>query len=171
MKFSNALLLALAMTTAIGHAAEDDFRQPVSVTADRSEGDLQSRTLSYLDNVVVVQGTLKIHADKLTLQSNEAQTEQIFVATGNPATYEQMMDNGLMAEAEASEIRYSVAKRELILTGEAELRQDGSLVKGDRISYNALEQKLTAKGSKQEQITTIFLPKTEDEAPKTEPTP
>ncbi|QIZ77890.1 lipopolysaccharide transport periplasmic protein LptA [Ferrimonas lipolytica] len=162
MKLSKPLLIALALLAPQTQALQADFLQAVSVTADRSEGDLQSRTLSYIDNVVVTQGTLRIEADKLTLIATEDKSEQIFVATGNPATYEQVQENGMKAEANALEIRYSVSNRELILIGEAQMSQEGSVVKGSRISYNAEQQKLSAEGSDESQITTIFMP-----APKT----
>ncbi|WP_298440926.1 lipopolysaccharide transport periplasmic protein LptA [uncultured Ferrimonas sp.] len=174
MKFSNSLLLALALFMPQAHAVENDFLQPVTVAADRSEGDLQSRSLSYINNVVVTQGSLRINADKLTLMASDDQAKQVFIATGNPATYQQMMDNGLLAQAQAKEIRYQVSSRELILIGDAQMSQEGSLVKGDRISYNAERQQLSAQGSEEEQITTIFLPAPKEPEPQpenSEPTP
>ncbi len=165
MTFSKSLALCCALllsSTAV--ATSNDFSQPLTITADHSNGDLQTRTLTYSSNVVIRQGSLQINADKLALQAGaDGQNQQVFIATGRPATYQQMMDNGLLAEAKANEIRYHMNSRELVLKGNAELSQAGSVVKGDTITYNAEKQQLNARGNANQQITTIFLPKTNNE--------
>ncbi|GAA4901615.1 lipopolysaccharide transport periplasmic protein LptA [Ferrimonas pelagia] len=175
MTCKKLLVWGLLLLTPGLQATEADFTQPVTVSADRSSGDFTNRTLEYIDNVQITQGSLKILADRLTLESSEDKSHQVMIATGNPATYQQMMDNGLLAKAQANEIRYDINTQDLIMTGDAELSQEGSLVRGETISYNARLQRLTAQGSADEQITTIFMPternNDEQEQQQTEPQP
>ncbi|GAA5194438.1 lipopolysaccharide transport periplasmic protein LptA [Ferrimonas gelatinilytica] len=168
MKCNKLILLGLLALAPQTLASEADFTQPVKVTANSSSGDFTNRVLEYRDNVVIVQGSLRIEADRLILESSEDKSRQVMIATGNPATYEQVMENGLMARAEAREIRYDVNTQLLTMSGNAQLSQADSLVRGETISYNARLQRLTAEGSKDEQITTIFMPKEEK---KVEPEP
>ncbi len=177
MKCNKLFLLGLLALAPQALATEADFSQPVTVTANSSTGDFTSRVLEYRDNVLIVQGSLRIEADRLVLESSEDKSRQIMIATGAPATYEQMMENGLMARAEAREIRYDVNTQLLTMSGNAQLSQADSLVRGETISYNARLQRLTAEGSKDEQITTIFMPQEagsetpEPELPAQEPQP
>ncbi|SHI05957.1 lipopolysaccharide transport periplasmic protein LptA [Ferrimonas marina] len=158
MKCNKLLIAASLLLMPLAQATEADFLQPVKVTADHTQGDYNSRTLEYIDNVLIVQGSLRIEADKLVLVSTEDKRQQVMVATGSPATYQQMMENGLMAKAQANEIRYDINTQELVMTGDAELSQEDSVVRAERIVYNAALQRLSAEGSEQQQITTIFMP-------------
>ncbi|MBW3165801.1 lipopolysaccharide transport periplasmic protein LptA [Ferrimonas balearica] len=168
-----ALLMTGALLSAPALALDDDYRQPIKVTSDNSSADIQSYTLIYSGNVRIVQGSMEIKADELKVISSAEKGNEVMIATGKPATYTQMMENGLPAEAQAKEIRYEVRTRQLTLSGDAQLSQAGSLMRGNTISYNVEKQQLIAEGKEDEQITTIFLPAdlgTENQS-ETEPKP
>ncbi|MBY5993100.1 lipopolysaccharide transport periplasmic protein LptA [Ferrimonas balearica] len=178
MKCLKILMLALsgALLATPGWALEDDYRQPIKVTSDTSSADINNYTLIYSGNVRIVQGSLEIQAEELKVVSSAEQGNEVMIATGDPATYTQMMDNGLPAEAKAQEIRYEVRTRQITLSGDAELSQAGSLMRGNTISYNVEKQQLIAEGKEDEQITTIFLPadlenEETPEEPEAEPQP
>ncbi|SDI40865.1 lipopolysaccharide export system protein LptA [Ferrimonas sediminum] len=162
-------LLVIASTSA--PALESDTREKVEIKADKSKADLPNGTIVYSGRVRISQGTLLINADELRVEATDNKDVKVLVATGTPATYQQMMENGKLAEAEAGEIRYSLQDRILTLSHNAEMRQSGSLVKGDTIQYDLDQQKLLAESSGDEQITTIFLPADADLKPEPEPKP
>ncbi|MBY6187235.1 lipopolysaccharide transport periplasmic protein LptA [Marinobacter hydrocarbonoclasticus] len=172
-----ALMLTGAMLSSPVLALDGDYRQPIKVTSDNSSADIQSYTLIYAGNVRITQGSMVIKADELKVISSAEKGNEVMIATGNPATYTQVMENGLPAEAQAQEIRYEVRTRQLTLSGEAQLSQAGSLMRGNTISYNVEKQQLVAEGKEDEQITTIFLPAdldnegSEQPEPEAEPTP
>ncbi|WP_028111475.1 lipopolysaccharide transport periplasmic protein LptA [Ferrimonas kyonanensis] len=162
-------LLVVASTSAL--ALDSDTREKVEIKADKSNADLPNGTIVYSGRVRISQGTLLINADELRVEATDNKDVKVLVATGTPATYQQMMENGKLAEAEAGEIRYSLQDRILTLSHNAEMRQSGSLVKGDTIQYDLNQQKLLAESSGDEQITTIFLPADADLKPDPKPEP
>ncbi|USD37245.1 lipopolysaccharide transport periplasmic protein LptA [Ferrimonas sp. SCSIO 43195] len=162
-------LLVVASTSSL--ALDSDTREKVEIKADKSNADLPNGTIVYSGRVRISQGTLLINADELRVEATDNKDVKVLVATGTPATYQQMMENGKLAEAEAGEIRYSLQDRILTLSHNAEMRQSGSLVKGDTIQYDLNQQKLLAESSGDEQITTIFLPADADLKPDPKPEP
>ena len=85
------------------------------------------------------------------------------IATGNPATFFQILDNGKPVNASASELRYQLKDRLVTLTGKAELKQDDNKVNGDIIRYDIQKQQMIAQSSKGSRVKTIFLPQEIDE--------
>ncbi|WP_169308317.1 lipopolysaccharide transport periplasmic protein LptA [Ferrimonas aestuarii] len=159
MKPVKHLLTSLLLATSLGVSALDsDINQPVDVKSDHSNADIQKGVLVYSGRVRISQGTMLIKADELQAKTNDKKVLKVLIATGNPATYEQMMENGKLAKAEANEIRYDVAQRTLTLSGGAQMSQAGSLVTGDIIRYDLDKQQLDAQGTKDQQITTTFQP-------------
>ncbi len=159
MKPIKLLLAAMMLLGSTGAAALDsDIHEKVEVKADNSRADLPNGMLIYSGRVRITQGTLLINADELRAEATDNKVVTTLIASGTPATYQQMMENGKLAQAEAAEIRYDIQKRILTLKGKAEMRQSGSLVQGDTIQYDLEKQMLVAEGNKDEQITTIFQP-------------
>ena len=71
------------------------------------------------------------------------------------------MDDGNKVTAKATEIRYVVEHRTLELRGNAELLQDSSMVKGEKISFNLEKEQLLADNDGQNsRVVTVF--KTDD---------
>lgn len=159
-------LLFTAMTWAI----QPDFQQPLSIDSDTSFGDIQSATLVYEHNVVVQQGSLKITANRLEIDGSSGEGAEIFIATGTPATYSQLMEDGSLVEAKANEIRYDRINRVLTMTGDAELKQKGSLVRASLVRYNIETQQLNAERGDDEngRVRTVFEP-TEHQPKKNDP--
>ncbi|KKL01088.1 lipopolysaccharide transport periplasmic protein LptA, partial [Rheinheimera mesophila] len=116
--------------------------------------------MTFVDNVKVEQGSLLIEADKLEVIASAGKGKEVFIASGQPATYSQMLDGEKPIRASANEIRYDVANGTLVLTGNAELSQSGSMVQGAVIKYNLEKQELEAQsdGKKTERVTTVFSP-------------
>jgi lipopolysaccharide export system protein LptA len=153
-------LLAALLVSTFTWAAQPDFQQPLSIDSDTSFGDIQTSTLVYEHNVIVQQGSLKILADRLEIDGSAGDGAEVFIATGNPATYSQMMEDGSVVEAQANEIRYERAIRLLTMTGDAELKQRGSLVRASLVRYNIETQQLSAERGDDEsgRVRTIFEP-------------
>jgi lipopolysaccharide export system protein LptA len=144
-------------------SAERDFDQPIQVEADQEELDLRANRLMFRDNVVVRQGSLKITADRLEVESTtgEAGESEVFIATGSPATYQQNVDADLTVNAQANEIRYDARTRVLTLSGNARMSQSGNQVSANQITYYVDEQRVTAERDEtsEERVTTIFQPR------------
>ena len=158
---SNIILLSIALAfSGICLAGPDDFKKEIQVDSDRQFGSIKDKVMTFVDNVKVNQGSLLIEADKLEVIASAGKGKEVFIASGQPAKYSQMLDGDKPIKASANEIRYDVAKGTLVLTGNAELSQNGSMVQGAVIKYNLEKQELEAEsdGKKTERVTTVFSP-------------
>lgn len=149
----------------------NDLTQEVKISAASQEADIKNNQIVFNGPVEVTQGSVKINADKLRAFTKEDSSGRILVATGDPATYSQIMEDGRLASANAQEIRYELSKRTLTLKGNATLEQDGSQVTGDQIQYNLAEQKLIAKSTGDDPVITIIQPENYQEESKAKKQP
>ncbi|MFC4655304.1 MULTISPECIES: lipopolysaccharide transport periplasmic protein LptA [Rheinheimera] len=160
MKITKVLALLLCTAALASQAAQDDYKKEIQVGSDRQFGSLKDKVMTFVDNVKVQQGSLLIEADKLEVIATEGKGKEVFIASGNPAHYSQEFEQGKKIIAKAKEIKYDVGAALLILIGEAELSQAGSMVQGSVIRYNLVKQELAAEadGKKSERVTTVFTP-------------
>lgn len=176
MKQNKFMVVALlCMASLASQAKEDDLKQELKISAASQNADIKNNKVTFNGPVEVTQGSIKIHADELNAFSNEKDGNKTLVATGNPATYSQVLDDGRLASASAKEIRYELANRTLTLVGDATLDQAGSQVNGNRIQYNIQKQQLIAEssGKGNDRVITIIQPDNYQELqPKSDkPTP
>ena len=142
------------------YAKEGDLQQELKVAAVSQKADIKNNQVIFFGPVNVTQGTININADQLRAFSEESGGQKTMVATGNPATFSQELDDGRIGTASANEIRYELASSILTLKGNAKLDQAGSQVTGNLISYNIDKQQLIAEssGDGEDRVITIFQP-------------
>ncbi|SDB32662.1 lipopolysaccharide export system protein LptA [Pseudidiomarina indica] len=145
-----------------------DFSQPIEINADRDWFDVANKIAVFENNVLIRQGSLTIQADHLEVTRRGDQSDS-FTATGSPAVYQQLLDDGSPIQAEAEIIRYDQDQQLLVLSGNVKVSQNNSLIQGNEIIYNFATQQLSANRGENERVTTIFLPKNKSDQPN-EPT-
>ncbi|WP_296053628.1 lipopolysaccharide transport periplasmic protein LptA [uncultured Alteromonas sp.] len=152
--------LTLAISPALVLAAKSDFKKDIEVFSESQFLDGKNKKSILIDNVQVTQGTLSIQADRVEVEAGGGKGKEIFIATGKPAVYSQTLDDGRVVEARAFEIRYEVANRTISLSGDAELNQNTSVVKGETIVYDMDKEQLKAtgdgSGSEDGRVRTVF---------------
>jgi len=150
-----------------------DFNQPIQISSDNNSFDLQSNLAIYETNVVIRQGTLEIKANRLTAQRDRDRAVETFIATGEPATYQQTLDDGSPIVAQAREIQYDQLAQTLTLAGAAELSQNDSVIRADRIVYDFANQQLRTERAENsdDQVTTIFMPRPRNDDSENEENP
>lgn len=153
-------LTALLTVSAIGVAGEKDFDLPIKVDAQSNFFDGKTKTSIFTKDVKITQGSLIILADEVKVIAGLGEGKEVFIARGEPASYQQELEGGTSIRAAANEIKYEVSNRTLTLTGNAELKQDSSQVRGESIVFNMVLEQLIAQGddSKEGGVTTIFQP-------------
>lgn len=167
VRSSLLVALTLAATGLVGTAFADanrDFQQPISIDAEDQEFDMQAGRIIVRNNVIISQGTLRIHADRLEVineEGGELGEGELFIASGSPATYQQEVEPGMLVEASADEIHYDARTRVLTLRGNAQMLQSGNQVSAGRITYYVDEQRVTAERAEdsEERVRTIFQPR------------
>jgi lipopolysaccharide export system protein LptA len=179
--------LALAALAAIGpaHAEKADRTKPMSVTSGGDNPDvvdLKKHSAVFTGNVVITQGTMEIHADRVEV-SQDPDGNQLgfaFGSPGKPTTFRQKRDGvDEYSEGDAQKIEYDSAANRVRFLGAAHLRMlKGTVVTDqanaalitydtatDTIKLNAGEAG-TASSAPGGRTTVIFTPKAAS-APKT----
>jgi len=143
-----AALLLVLLPAATGHALPDDSEQPIRITADTAIRDEKQGFTVYSGNVRMIQGSLDIEADKITIYHASARADKI-VAEGKPAKMQQKpaVDEPLV-KARAEIIEYYKNEDRVHLTKDAYINQDGASVTGDSIDYFIAEQLVKADSNK-----------------------
>ena len=125
-------------------ALPDDRDQPIRITADTAIRDEKQGFTVYSGNVHMIQGSLDIKADELTIYHETAKADKI-VAKGKPAKLQQKpaIDEPLV-RAHANIIEYFKVEERVHLRFDAQITQDGGSVNGDSIDYFIAEQLVKA---------------------------
>ena len=128
------ILHVFAYFSVAGHA--EDKEHPFYIASDRAQLDGQRGITVYEGNVELIQGTLTIFADKITIYNHRKNISEI-IASGQPARYQQKagIEQGDII-AKANMIRYLLTKRNILLQGDASITQDGATFTGEVINYD-----------------------------------
>jgi lipopolysaccharide export system protein LptA len=141
---ASAAALFLLFTAGMSAALPEDRDQPIHITADQALRDEKQGFTLYEGNVKMSQGSLQIEADELTIYHVAEGPEKI-VARGHPARLQQIPDPAKgPVQAHAEIIEYFKNEDRVLLTTDARIEQDGSIVAGDSIDYFISEQRVRA---------------------------
>ena len=155
----SSLLLAFALPAS---AAKKDLKQEITIKSKRQSADLKNKIASYLDEVSISQGSIAINADIVQVYSNiddnTKEASDTYLAKGKPATFKQQLEDGSLISLQANEIKYQPDLNIITVSGNAQVKQAGSKVTGEIITYNTLSEKLEAQSSSNESVTTILQP-------------
>ena len=158
-------LTALALMLPTANSEKFDFEQEIKISSSRQSADLKNKIFSYIDNVMITQGTLTIHASLVQVLTLE-KDDKVYIAKGTPATFEQTLQDGSLINLQANEIRYEPSKNIVVISGNALLRQEGSEVSGSKITYNFDTEYVNAESLENAKVETVLQPKNKTETPK-----
>jgi lipopolysaccharide export system protein LptA len=138
------MLLLLSLPAVLTQALPDDRNQPIHITADKALRDEKKGVTVYSGHVQLVQGSMELEADKLTIFHTSEDAEEI-IAEGQPAKMRQQPELGKgIVNAHAKVIRYFRAEERVLLQADASIDQDGAVVAGNSIEYLIAKQLITA---------------------------
>lgn len=144
------------------HAAKKDLTQEITIKSKRQSADLKNKIASYLEDVNISQGSIAITADIVQVFSKtKADTGEkldTYLAKGKPALFQQQLEDGSLISLQANEIKYQPDRNLITVSGNAEVKQAGSRVTGEIITYNTLSEKLEAESSSENSVTTVLQP-------------
>jgi lipopolysaccharide export system protein LptA len=151
--FNKLAVMSLSVITSYTVALPDDWQKEMTILSDSAEIDRRAGTVVYEGNVVLTQGTLKIEADRLMILRNGDTLEKA-VAEGDRARYQQQIEVGKpLTTALGNRIDYYTGERRIIITGDAELEQEGNIFSGERITYDMATETVRADGTTAESST------------------
>jgi len=181
-----AAALVLASTGA--HAEKADRGKPMSVTSAGQAPDvvdLKKHSAVFTGDVVITQGTLEIHADRVEV-SEDPDGQRLGYAFGSasrPATFRQKRDGvDEFSEGDAQRIEYDSAANRVRFVGAAHLRMLKGTVVTDQasaalITYDTATETVklgsggdgVAASSAGGRTTVVFTPKAPSSAPPPQP--
>ena len=127
-------------------ALQEDRSQPIRIQADSVERSERNGTTIYSGSVVMTQGSMRIEADRIEIQTINDEVSEI-IATGVPAHFQQQPEEGEdLLHAKAETIHYYVSGEKIELLVGASLVQEGSTLQGNRIDYFLEEERVLAVG-------------------------
>ena len=151
--FNKLAVMSLSVITSYTVALPDDWQKEMTILSDSAEIDRRAGTVVYEGNVILTQGTLKIEADRLMILRNGDTLEKA-VAEGDRARYQQQIEVGKpLTTALGNRIDYYTSERRIIITGDAELEQEGNIFSGERITYDMATETVRADGTTAESST------------------
>ncbi|WGE34318.1 lipopolysaccharide transport periplasmic protein LptA [Actinobacillus pleuropneumoniae] len=159
MKFAikSMVFMALLSTSLSSYALKGDTDQPINIDSGSQSLDMNSNVVTFSDNVVITQGSIKVTADKVTIIRQEGKKETL-EASGSPVTFQQTLDNGKPVNGKGNSVHYDLNSEFLTLVGNAELKQQGSFIKASKITYDVKKQQLKANSGNKSRVKTILIP-------------
>ncbi len=141
--------LLLLGGAAIAHAERADRDQPVNIESDRMSADDAKRTAVFEGRVVLTQGSLVIHADRIEVRQDR-DGFQSAIATGNPVTFKQKREGANeYVEGEAERVEYDGKAEQVQLFNRAHLKRDsGDDVTGNYIAYNSKTEQFSVRSAR-----------------------
>lgn len=128
-------LIAVLSLPAFAEKADRD--KPVHLEADNVTLDDIKKVGSFEGNVLLIQGTLVLRANRLEARQGDDGLQNIS-AWGSPVSFRQKRDGvDEYIEGFASQIEYDNIQSQLRLIGDARLRKGGDEIRGNQISYDA----------------------------------
>lgn len=165
LKVLKTSLIVISVSSALvstSFADKLDLKKEINIDASRQAADLKNKIFSYIDNVVITQGTLVIKADLVQVLTDATTDEKTYLAKGQPATFSQKLDDGTPIYLQANEIKYQPGQNMVVISGNAELRQEGSKVSGSIITYNFVTEQVSADSEDDKRVKTVLQPKALD---------
>ncbi len=135
IKIILTVLLLLASGLSLAEKADRD--KPIDIEADTMTNNDAKKTSTYTGGVVLTQGTLEIHADKLIVRE-DSEGFQHSTSTGNPTTFRQKMEGkDEYIQGSGQRIEYDGRMDKVQLYTKAWVKRGQDIVQGEYIMYDA----------------------------------
>lgn len=170
--YTSACLLSLLWLPLQAWSEAADRDKPIELEADTVTVNDAKKTSTYSGNVILTQGTLVIHADKLVVREDK-DGFQHSTSTGNPTTFKQKREGkDEYMEGSAQRIEYDGRMDKVQLYTKAWVKRGEDIVHGDFISYDANAEyaeviggvKSTTAGGNTGRVKAIIQPKNKQPA-------
>ena len=132
----SSLGLSLVGFSSHAFAEAADRDKPIDLEADSVKVDDAKQTSTYFGNVILTQGTLIIHADKLIVREDK-EGFQHSTSLGNPTTFKQKLEGkSEYMQGSAQRIEYDGRMDKVQLYTKAWVKRGEDIVHGDYIMYD-----------------------------------
>lgn len=149
-RLASLAAVLLALPAAPASALSSDKDQPIEVEADYAELDDSIGETVYRGSVVIVQGSMRLTGDQLTVFYTEDRQLKRALMLGQPAQFKQRPDGAKVDdEGEGLRIEYFAQDEMLVLQDKARFTQGERSFSGAEITYDTRRSLIKAYGSGQ----------------------
>ena len=141
----SACLAALIACSAGPKVYSDDSGKPISIKADSAEINENTGVSIYRGHVRVAQGSMLLTGDTVVIESIGKKVRKI-KSEGSLSTFRQTADDGRTVYAEAAKMVYDLGKKQVLLTENAKLTENGNTFASDSIVFHT-DKKTVSGGS------------------------
>ena len=142
-------LLGALCTPLAATALTTDREKPIEIEADNAEADNARMVTIYKGDVIIIQGSLRIAGDTVTVHFDENFDITKAVTEGRPSTFRQLPDGETeYRTARARRMEYHAKKDLIVLLGDAQYGKGESRLRADRIEYDSLNSRVRAETDK-----------------------
>jgi lipopolysaccharide export system protein LptA len=139
-----AATLSLGLWSGAATALSSDRSKPIDIAADSVDINEAKGQSTYSGHVEINQGSIRLQADKVVVDHRPGQPRRI-TATGAPARFRQLPDNSKeYVTGSARHIEYGLDSEELLMKGDASLKQGKDSFTSDRIVYDRVRSVVKA---------------------------
>jgi lipopolysaccharide export system protein LptA len=147
------LLAILSLFTTRAWAEKSDRSKPVDLSADKAEYDGLNKTGVYEGNVILMQGTIRIQAEKVVVRADKFGTT-FATANGNPVSFKQKLDgSNEYIEGYAERLEFDTKSDTVQLLDNAFIKRGQDELRGNYISYNSRTEIFRVDGRSNNKIT------------------
>jgi lipopolysaccharide export system protein LptA len=160
MRPTSWIFLTLWLIAPGVQALDTDKDQPIQVQADRIEANQQTGVVTYRGHVHFARGDIDIHADSVEVRQHGEALHSI-LASGTPVRFHQRdTQAGKEIRGTAARVDYRADRREITLTGEARLEQNGDVFEAATVHYRLDEGDVRAEGGAgQQRVQALLTPR------------
>ena len=149
-----AIIVLLTAPPVLAAVPQHDSKAPIEINADHFQADNDSKTGTWWGNVVIKQGDMMMHADKVRGHVMGNTADKIFadghVVVDSPTSGTATGDSGV----------YDVVNHMVTLTGHVVLKKQKNVMRGSTLAVNLTtgEAKLDAKGKPSGRVQSLLSP-------------
>ena len=152
------LWAAPSLAAAPSDAPLTGSREPIEITSDRLDADDNARLMMFIGNAVAKQGDATIYADRLTVRyaAQGGDVDRV-VAEGNV----RIVQGERVATSRRAD--FFRDQERILLTGDPQVTEKGSTVKGHQITLFMKERRAVVQASQNGRVNAVFQPQKEGE--------
>jgi len=155
---SLAVAFALLAVAGIADAKSSDRNQPMNIESSQQVCTLgNSMTCTLTGNVIIIQGSLNVHAAKGVITQTNGRPSRGQLSGG--VTVSQQLDDGTPMTSKSNNADYDFNTEVITLTGNVTVQQPRGSMSGNRIVYNTKSGQVQS-GGDGTRVKMVILPKT-----------
>jgi lipopolysaccharide export system protein LptA len=141
-------------TAGFGFSANS--RAPIDITSDTVEGEQKQNRVTFKGNVVAKQEDMTLYADTVVVYYNpDTKKLKEIMAVGNVKIIQSNR------RASGNKVIFLQDENKAILEGDAVLREDDNVIRGERITYFVDEERSVVEAGKGGRVSMTLVPKKE----------